>query len=133
MNNWTPYPNMPMGYTPQSTTVPTAYPQQQSVQSVTKVHGEDEARAFPLGALSSVLLLDDTDPILYIKATDRNGALSAFASYNIELRKSPQDIITELTDRINRLEARLNEQPNTGLSNQSKRDSSSKSGNADAK
>lgn len=130
MNNWTPYPNMPMGYTPQSTTVPTAYPQQ---QSVIKVHGENEARAFPLGALSSVLLLDDADPILYIKATDRNGALSAFASYNIELRKSPQDIITELTDRINRLEVRLNEQPHTGLSNQSKRDGSSKSGNADAK
>ena len=51
-------------------------PQNASVQSgnqITWVQGESAAKAFPVGAGQSVLLMDSEDSVMYIKSTDQSG------------------------------------------------------------
>lgn len=40
------------------------------IESIKTVHGEEGAKAFPLGAKSSVILVDETDNVVWFKFTD---------------------------------------------------------------
>ena len=66
MNNFqNPFLN-PYGFQPQYQTMPQSMP----VQQVVRVSGENGARSYQMGANSSVLLLDETEPIVWLKTTD---------------------------------------------------------------
>lgn len=47
--------------------------QQQQNNQITWVQGEAAAKAFPVGAGNSVLLMDSENSVFYIKSTDQSG------------------------------------------------------------
>lgn len=70
-------------------------------QEVIRVNGENGARAFQLAPNSSVLLLDETDPVVWLAMTDGAG-YKTVTPYSISpLVREPQK---SLEDRIKRLE-----------------------------
>ena len=77
---------------------------------VIQVNGENGARAFAMAPNSSALLMDSTAPIVWLCTTDGAGYLTAspFAITPYQPEK-PVDVRT-LEERIERLEAKLNEQ-----------------------
>lgn len=58
----------------------------QGVQQVIKVNGRNGAEAFRMGANSSVLLLDETEPIVWLKQTDGAG-YPIITAYDIKLHQ----------------------------------------------
>lgn len=97
-------------------------PQMQPPQmDIPKVNGEDSARAFPIGPNSSVILLDTTNPIIWVVATDASGFKTitpyTITPYTPEKPIDPSDLKTQLSaidDRLSKLEERMN---NRGQSN----------------
>jgi len=88
----------------------------QTKRSVKRVHGKEGANAFQLGPDESVLLLDDTAPIVWFKATDSAG-YPMLKPYDIsphveEEEATPKQITANdyqsLEERISKLERRLN-------------------------
>lgn len=53
--------------------VPNSLGAMQNNQEIIRVHGEEGAKAFGLGPNSSVLLMDETDNIVWAKVTDGAG------------------------------------------------------------
>ena len=74
------------------------------------VNGENGARAFRMAPNSTVLLMDDTAPVVWLVQSDGAGYHTQ-TPFKIEEYKSevPIDVRT-LEDRIARLEAMINEQ-----------------------
>lgn len=113
------YPNMPYygnqfnqgnyGFNPQ-------VPNTQTKQEIKRVHGRPGAEAFYLGPNESALLLDDTGPIVWFKATDSAGYPTTCTPYDLTPHKEQEAIAQEivsndysaLEERISRLERRLN-------------------------
>ena len=81
---------------------------QQPRQEVIKVSGENGARAYPMGANSSALLLDETGVIIWLVTTDGAG-YKTVAAYDINPHKTVEtpDYST-LEQRIKRLEDMMN-------------------------
>lgn len=78
--------------------VPTQYPQPQYQQnSITWVQGIEGAKAYPVGAGNSVLLMDSDGQYLYIKSADNTGmpTLRIFEYTEITERK---EVKTEKLD-----------------------------------
>lgn len=75
----TPQPTPIMGqtqFTPplqQPTMQPTMQSQQANNSSISWVQGEAGAKAYPVGAGNTVLLLDSENPVFYLKSTDNTG------------------------------------------------------------
>lgn len=89
------------------------YPPYQSNQfvrnEIIKVNGEGGAMAYQMQPNSSVLLLDETAPIVWLKTTDGAGYPSLVA-YDIVPHKKEEQIINEqLTDRVEKLEKKFDE------------------------
>lgn len=86
----------------------TNQPYQQPRQEVVKVNGENGARAYPMGANSSALLLDETGVIIWLVTTDGAG-YKTVAAYDINPHKVTEtpDYST-LEQRIKRLEDMMN-------------------------
>ena len=106
MNYQNPFIN-PYGMAPQYPQMPAA-PQQ-----VVRVNGENGARAYNLGANSSILLLDETEPIVWLKVTD-GASYPTITPYKIEPleRQKPQnDEITALAERISKIEEAVFKKP----------------------
>ena len=83
------------------------YPLQK--QEVIRVNGKNGAAALNLPPNSSVLLLDENEPVVWLKVTDGAGYPSLTA-YSITPYKEKEPIdLTSLESRITRLEAKLNE------------------------
>lgn len=121
----------------------TQFPVQQSLgqqqntfnpQSVVQVSGENGAKAYSLPPNSSVLLMDTTDAIVWLKSTDGGGypTLTPFRITPIEptpiipqtsAPTVPQIDIDNINNRLTKLEERLNEQSNNGITKQSNRTS----------
>lgn len=81
-------------------------------QEIVKVNGENGARAYQLAPNSSVLLLDETNPIVWLVQTDGAG-YKTVSPYSITpYQPAPPIDFNALEERISRLEARVNE-PNT--------------------
>ena len=77
---------------------------------VIQVNGENGARAFAMAPNSSALLMDATAPIVWLCTTDGAGYLTASAfDITPHQAEKPVDVRT-LEERIERLEAKLNEQ-----------------------
>lgn len=97
-NYYNPYVQQPQNYQP-------ILPQQQ----VTKVNGENGARAYGMGANSSALLLDECGTIVWLKITDGAG-FPTITPYDItphQVAKAPD--FTTLESRISKLEETVNE------------------------
>lgn len=93
--------------------------QQQPQQQVVKVHGEEGARAYNLAPNSSALLLDETEPILFLAQTDGAGykTISAYtiapAQKEVKAEVNYNEKFSSLESRIIKLEERLNNESNT--------------------
>lgn len=89
--------------------VPTPQPRNEII----RVHGEEGAKAYQLPPNSAILLLDDTNPILWFKSTDGAGYPQVTA-YDISPHVETRDIVqptpdyAALEERISKLERRLN-------------------------
>lgn len=90
-------------------------PNQMYKQEIIKVHGEEGAKAFQLAPNSSVLLLDDISPIVWLKTTDGAG-YPMLTPYTITpFQKQPEINVQSLEERITKLEEKLNESNTTNV------------------
>lgn len=94
---------------------------QQPRREVVKVNGENGARAFPMGANSSALLLDENGVIVWLVTTDGAGYKSV-APFDISPHQTaPVPDLGSLEARISRLEERFNATANnTAVAQQSR-------------
>lgn len=78
-------------------------------QEIKQVNGFGGADAYQLPPNSSVLLLDQEKPVVYMKTTD-GGGYPSVAAYELTPVKPPQPVdATALEERLNRLEALIRE------------------------
>ena len=82
---------------------------QQPRQEVVKVNGEPGARAYPMGANSSALLLDVCGTIVWLAQTDGAGYKSVTPFDIAPHQEAPAPDFSSLESRITRLEEKLNE------------------------
>ena len=100
---YNPYFQMPQAPAPQ------LQPQR---QEVTKVNGENGARAYSIGPNSSALLLDSSGLLVWLVTTDGAGYKSV-APYDISPhQETPAPDFSTLEQRISRLEGIFNEYSN---------------------
>lgn len=104
-NNYTPiYPNMYAGInTP-------------SRQEIIRVNGRNGANAYQMAPNSSILLLDETAPVIWLKTTD-GASYPTITGYKITpMETAPivnaQEEYKSLEERIRKLEEIVNEQSN---------------------
>lgn len=75
-----------------------------------KVHGIEEAKAYPLAPNSDVLLMNDTGDVVYFKMTDAGGFPTVKAFQLTEIDEKPrQDRLEEICSRLDSIEKRLND------------------------
>ena len=82
--------------------------QQQPRQEVVKVNGENGARAFPIGANSSALLLDTSGVIIWLVTTDGAGYKTVMPYDITPHQEAPKPDYSTLEQRIERLEGLIN-------------------------
>lgn len=83
------------------------------MQQIIRVNGENGARAFQMMPNSSCLLLDETNPIVWLVQTDGAGYKTT-TPYKIEpYTPAPQPDMQDIINRLNKLEERLNGQSNS--------------------
>ena len=89
---------------------PYAYPNlYQNQQQIVKVHGRSGADLYQMSPNSSALLLDESEPILYLAQTDGAG-YKTITVYDIQLHQELPPVDTHsLEQRISRIEEILNE------------------------
>ena len=81
----------------------------QPQQQVVRVHGEDGARAYQMGANSSALLLDENGTIVWLAITD-GASYKTITPYDITPHKvAQQPDFSTLETRISKLEELVNE------------------------
>ena len=78
-------------------------------QEIVKVNGENGARAYQLAANSSVLLLDETQPVVWLVQTDGAGYKTVTPFTITPQKTTPEVDVNELEERIKKIEERLNE------------------------
>ena len=87
---------------------------------IVKVNGAAGARSFRLAPNSSILLLDENEPIVWFVQTDGAG-YSNPVPYDISPHQVEQPIdLTQLENRLKKIEEILNEQSNYRASKQTK-------------
>ena len=80
-------------------------------QEITKVNGENGARAFYLPPNSSVLLLDESQPIVWLKMTDGAGYPTITPYAITPYQAEPKPDFSSLEMRIKKLEDMINAKP----------------------
>lgn len=121
----TAYPQMnyPSNY---QTAVPMNQPQQQTNNAgFVWVQGEAAAKAYPVAAGNSVLLMDSDAPVLYMKSTDNTGKPLPMETYDLvkrnpvsyQMQQAPQQPQIDLSEyvKMSDLEAKVNELVNKAL------------------
>ena len=93
------YLNNPYNYMPQLTPQPPH-------REVDKVHGEEGVNFFQMGPNSSVLLLDETAPIIWFVQTDSAGYKTK-TPYDISIHVSDPPIETKMDERFASIDKRL--------------------------
>ena len=83
--------------------------QQQPRQEVVKVNGENGARAFPIGANSSAILLDESGKLIWLVTTDGAGYKTVMPYDITQHQVAPAPDFQTLDQRISRLEGIINE------------------------
>ena len=85
---------------------------------IIRVNGKNGAEAFALPPNSSVILLDETAPKIWLKTTDGAG-YPTLTAYEIKPYQDEQQTITKsLEMRVSRLEELLNAKSDTGNAKQ---------------
>jgi hypothetical protein len=80
---------------------------QQACQ-ITRVNGRNGADAFRMAPNSSILLLDENDPVVWLKVSDGAGYCTV-TPYSIAPYQNPAKVdVTSLEERVKRLEEMLN-------------------------
>lgn len=80
---------------------------------VIRVNGKNGAEAFQMPPNSSIILLDESAPLIWLKMTDGAG-YPTITPYRIEpLKAELAPDVSSLEARIKRLEERLNVKPDT--------------------
>ena len=108
-----PYQPQPMGYNPYGGYAP-AIPQngagamQGFAGQITRVNGRNGAEAFRLAPNSSILLMDENDPIVWLKQTDGAG-YATVTPYTVAPYHAAAPVdVNSLENRVKRLEEILN-------------------------
>ena len=83
-------------------------------QEIVHVTGENGARAFQMAPNSSVLLLDDTAPIVWVAQTDGAGYKTVTPYSITPYQPEPAIDVKTLDERIRRLEEIVNAKSNSG-------------------
>ena len=78
-------------------------------QEVVRVRGENGARALQMGPNCSALLLDDTNPIVWLVQTDGAGYKTVSPFSITPYEPAPAVDVNSLADRISKLEEKVNE------------------------
>ena len=100
------YTGYPMGNFGQNTQ------QYAQKQEVIKVNGRGGAEAYQLAPNSSILLLDEKEPIIWLKTTDGAGYAS-ITPYTISpYQPEPPIDVKSLEERISKIEVLINESNN---------------------
>ena len=87
-------------------------------QEIVKVNGENGARAYQMNPNSSALLLDESNPIVWLVQTDGAG-YKTISPYTISpYQPAPPIDLNDLNERLKRLEEKVNESHN--ISNERK-------------
>lgn len=74
---------------------PTPIVQQPPVKTeVIRVHGEEGAKAYPLAPNSSIILMDETEPVVWLKTTDGAG-YPTVTGYDITPKAIPAQQMVE--------------------------------------
>src|SRR5690606_5947885 len=113
------YPyNNPYSYNPvnsyQNQLAQMQMPMQAQHMEIIKVSGEPGAKAYQMAPNSSILLLDETAPLVWLKTTDGAG-YPTITPYSIAPYKAEPPVdVKSLEQRIARLEGLINEQSNSG-------------------
>lgn len=85
-----------------------SYPQQTYQGQITRVNGRNGADALRLAPNSSVLLMDENDPIVWLKVTDGAG-YATVTPYSIAPYQAATPVdVNGLEARVKRLEDKLN-------------------------
>lgn len=92
-------------------------------QEIIKVNGENGARAFQLAPNCSALLLDESNPIVWLVQTDGAGYKTVSPYAITPYQPAPPVDLNALELRLKRVEDMLNEQPDFN-SNERKADNS---------
>lgn len=78
-------------------------------QEVVKVNGQNGAQAYNLPPNSSILMLDEQQPVVWLKTTDGAG-YPTITPYKIEPFQAEKPVdVKSLEERIKAIEERLNE------------------------
>nr|DAT86731.1 MAG TPA: zipper dimerization domain transcription factor-like protein [Caudoviricetes sp.] len=108
-----PYQPQPIGYNPYGGYAP-ASPQnaaggpQPFAGQITRVNGKNGAEAFRLAPNSSILLMDENDPIVWLKQTDGAG-YATVTPYTVAPYQAAAPVdVNSLENRVKRLEEMLN-------------------------
>lgn len=89
-----------------------SYAQQTAPCQITRVNGRNGADAYRLAPNSSILLLDENDPLVWLKTTDGAG-YPTITPYSIApYQPAPEVNVSDLEIRIKRLEDILNGKSN---------------------
>lgn len=88
-------------------------------QEITEVYGMQGAQAYQMAPNSSVILLDASSPMVYIKRTDGAGSPS-IAAYNL-VQCQADESTSELEKRVRKLEEIINESYTSKSSEQSRK------------
>ena len=84
-----------------------------TTQQIIKVHGRQGAETYNMSPNSSVLLLDETEPIVYLAQTDGAG-YKTITAYDIQIHQELPPVDTRsLEQRITKIEEMLNESNHT--------------------
>lgn len=97
----------PMNYQPQNPFQPFAQPAPQQRTDVVRVNGRNGAEAYPMGANSSALLLDESGTLVWLVTTDGAG-YKTVAPYDITPHKAAEGPdFASLEARVSRIEEAL--------------------------
>lgn len=109
-------------YNPYYTPISNAQNLQGQKQEVVRVNGIEGAKAYQMPPNSSVLLLDETAPIVYLKMTD-GASYPTISSYKISPVENLENQSQNLEERVSRLEAMINGKSYSGRNGKSKQQS----------
>lgn len=110
----------PYGYAPvsQQNGAGSVLPQQ---SQIIRVNGKNGAEAFRMAPNSSILLMDENDPIVWLKTSDGAGYCTVTPYTIAPYQSAPPVDVNSLENRVKRLEDMLNAKPDNGDAKQKRK------------
>lgn len=110
----------PYGYAPvsQQNGAGSVLPQQ---SQIIRVNGKNGAEAFRMAPDSSILLMDENDPIVWLKTSDGAGYCTVTPYTIAPYQSAPPVDVNSLENRVKRLEDMLNAKPDDGDAKQKRK------------